>query len=159
MKSGAADWVRQETGVPTMSHFSYKVPRDGEYWFSLVTIDKAGRMTPADVSLEPPGLRVMVDTQPPTIDVQPWTSPEGDFCIRCQVQDANPNPDLGCVKATYRDQAGEHVLEPMPGNPGVFKIQGRDLLKQLVSQWADSIYSVARVELGANSARFRLSFT
>jgi hypothetical protein len=128
VKSGSGDWVRQETGQPTMSHFSYKVPHDGEYWFSLVTVDKAGRMTPPDVGQEPPGLRVMVDTQPPVIDVQPWTSPENDFCLRCQIQDANP--DLNSLKATYRDQTGEHVLEPVPGSPNVFKIAGRDLLNQ-----------------------------
>ena len=128
VKSGSADWVRQETGSPTMSHFSYKVPHDGEYWFSLVTIDKAGRMTPADVSQEPPGLRVMVDTQAPVIDVQPWTSPEGDFCLRCQIQDANPDPNS--LKAVYRDQMGEHGLDAIPGNPNVFKIVGRELLNQ-----------------------------
>ncbi len=128
VKSGMGDWVRQEIGQPTMTHFSYQVPRDGEYWFSLVTVDKAGKMTPADVGQEPPGLRVMVDTQPPVIDVQPWTSPEGDFCLRCQVQDANP--DQHSLKATYRDQAGEHVVEPMPGSPNLFKIVGRDILNQ-----------------------------
>jgi hypothetical protein len=128
VKSGSADWVRQETGLPSISHFSYKVPRDGEYWFSLVTIDRQGRMTPADVSQEPPGLRVMVDTQAPVIDVQPWTSPEGDFCLRCQVQDANPNPQS--LKAAYRDQSGEHVLDAMPGNPTLFRIVGRELLNQ-----------------------------
>ena len=128
VKSGTGDWVRQETGLPGIAHFSYKVPRDGEYWFSLVTIDKAGKMTPADVSQDPPGLRVMVDTQPPVIDVQPWTNPDGDFCIRCQVQDANP--DLQSLRATYRDQTGEHAVDCMPGNPNVFKIVGRELLKQ-----------------------------
>jgi hypothetical protein len=128
VKSGTSDWVRQETGLPTITHFSYKVPHDGEYWFSLVTIDKSGRMTPPDVSQEPPGLRVMVDTRPPLIEVQPWTSPEHDFCLRCQIQDANPDPKS--LKAVYRDQTGEHVLEPMPGNTGVFKIPNRDFLNQ-----------------------------
>jgi hypothetical protein len=128
VKSGSGDWVRQETGLPTMTQFNYKVPRDGEYWFSLVTIDKAGRMTPADVGQEPPGLRVMVDTQAPVIDVKPWTSPEGDFCIRCQVQDANP--DATSIKASYHDQTGDHVVEPVPGTPGLFKIVGGDLLNQ-----------------------------
>ena len=128
VKSGSGDWVRQETGLPTMTQFSYKVPRDGEYWFSLVTIDKAGRMTPADVSQEAPGLRVTVDTQAPVIDVQPWTSPEGDFCLRCQVQDANP--DAKSLKATYHDQTGEHVVDAVPGAPGLFKVVGRELLNQ-----------------------------
>jgi hypothetical protein len=57
VKSGTADWVRQETGSPTMSHFSYKVPHDGEYWFSLVTIDPGpGHRRPA---LDQPGRRFL----------------------------------------------------------------------------------------------------
>lgn len=128
VKAGASDWVRQETGVPTMSHFSYKVPRDGEYWFSLVTIDKTGRSTPGDVSQEPPGLRVTVDTQAPVIDVQPFTNPEGELCIRCNVQDVNPDPQN--IKAIYRDQAGEHAIDAVPGIPGVFKITSRELTSQ-----------------------------
>ena len=128
VKAGSADWVRQETGLPSMSHFSYKVPRDGEYWFSLVTVDKAGKMNPADVSQDPPGLRVLVDTQAPAVDVQPWTSPEGDFCLRCQVQDANPDPQS--LKATYRNETGEHILEPVAGTTNLFKIAGRDVLNQ-----------------------------
>jgi hypothetical protein len=128
VKAGTNDWVRQETGLPSMPHFTYKVPRDGEYWFTLVTIDKNGKMTPSDLNREAPGLRVMVDTQNPVIDVQPWTSPEGDFCLRCQVQDANPDPRS--LKASYRDQAGEHTLEPLPGQPNVFKVVGREVLNQ-----------------------------
>ena len=128
VKSGSGDWVRQETGLPTMTQFNYKVPRDGEYWFSLVTIDKSGRMTPADVSQEPPGLRVMVDTQAPVIDVAPWTNPEGEFCLRCQMQDANP--DAKSLKATYHDLTGDHVVEAVAGTPGLFKIVGRDVLNQ-----------------------------
>ena len=128
VKSGTGDWVRQETGLPNMTQFNYRVPRDGEYWFSLVTIDKAGRMTPADVSQEPPGLRVMVDTQPPVIDVEPYTSPEGEFCLRCQVRDANADPKS--IKASYHDQAGDHAVEAVPGAPGLFKVVGRELLNQ-----------------------------
>ncbi len=128
VKAGNGEWVRQETGLPTHSHFNYKVPQDGEYWFSLVTIDKNGRMNPPDVNQEPPGLRVVVDTQAPVLDIQPWMSPEGEACLRCQVQDANP--DLQSVKATYRDPAGEHVLESVPGNPTLFKIAGQQVLNQ-----------------------------
>lgn len=45
---------------PHVDHFRFEVPRSGEYWFSLQTIDKTGRKVPADVAREAPGMRVIV---------------------------------------------------------------------------------------------------
>src|SRR5262249_42964485 len=89
VKANGGPWVRKEAAPPTQSHFTYQVGPDGEYWFSVVTVDKTGTATPSDVSKEPPGLMVVVDTQPPTLDVQPLTGP-GESGLRCIVQDANP---------------------------------------------------------------------
>src|SRR5262245_34074291 len=83
VKCGDAAWVRHETGPATMPYFLYRVPQDGEYLFSLTTIDKAGKMSPADVALEPPALRVVVDTKAPVLELNSWTSPQGEVCVRC----------------------------------------------------------------------------
>ena len=64
VKDGSGPWLRKDTVAPTQTHFTFRVPHDGEYWFSVVTMDRAGRMTPADVTKEPPGLMVVVDTRP-----------------------------------------------------------------------------------------------
>lgn len=126
VKSGNADWVRQETGSPALPYFIYRVPRDGEYWFTLTTIDKSGRMSPADVSQEPPSLRVLVDTKAPMIDVQPWTSPQGELCVRCNVIDIHP--DAGSLKAVAKLPAGDRPLQPFAGQSGVFRASGPELL-------------------------------
>jgi hypothetical protein len=65
VKDGSGPWLRKDAVPPTQTHFTFRVPHDGEYWFSVVTMDKQGRMTPADVSKEPPQLMVVVDTRPP----------------------------------------------------------------------------------------------
>jgi hypothetical protein len=62
VKDGAGEWERKDSVPPTQGEFQFRVPHDGEYWFSVVTVDKNGRMTPADVSRERPGLMVVVDT-------------------------------------------------------------------------------------------------
>ncbi len=64
VKDGSGPWQRKDAVAPTQTHFTFRVPHDGEYWFSVVTVDRSGRMTPADVSKEPPGLMVVVDTRP-----------------------------------------------------------------------------------------------
>lgn len=42
------------------THFEFRAPASGTYWFSLQTISNRGQATPPDVSKEPPGLRVLV---------------------------------------------------------------------------------------------------
>jgi hypothetical protein len=125
VKCGSGDWVRQETGAATMPHFLYRVTQDGEYWFALTTIDKLGRMSPADVTQEPPALRVLVDTKAPVLDVSAWTSPEGEMCLRCNVIDANPNP--ASLKAVAKLPGGERPLMIHPSYPNVFKAAGPEL--------------------------------
>jgi hypothetical protein len=125
VKSGNADWVRQESAAPSLPHFTYRVPHDGEYWFSLVTIDKSGRAAPADVATEPPALRVVVDTKTPVIDVQRWSGADGENCLRCTIIDTNPDP--ASIKGLVRAASGEKVLLRYADQPGVFKLAGHDV--------------------------------
>src|SRR5207244_12281100 len=64
VKGGSEPWGCKETAPPTQTHFSFKAPQDGEYWFTIVTVDKAGKATPADVTKEAPAFVVVVDTTP-----------------------------------------------------------------------------------------------
>jgi hypothetical protein len=122
VKRPTTGWTRHEAVPPSATRFSHKVGQDGEYWFSLVTVDKQGRMTPSDVGSEPPGLRVVVDTQPPTLQVQPWTGPGGEHGLRCTVQDANPDP--ASLKAICHFPSGDAPLEMIPGQPSTVRVRG-----------------------------------
>jgi hypothetical protein len=123
VKSGNGDWVRQEAVSPTTPHFDYRVPADGEYWFSLVTVDKFGKATPADVGSEPPALRVVVDTRAPVVEVQPGMGPDGGYLIRCNVVDTNA--DTNTVKAVVKAPEGDRPLVAV--QPGIFKVNANEL--------------------------------
>jgi hypothetical protein len=118
-------WQRIDQAPPTQQSFKYKAPADGEYWFTLVTIDTKGTAVPNPAELSKLGVEdivmVVVDTQPPAFDLQPTKVASGDLLLRCIVSDANPDPKG--IKISYRgqDQAA-HVLEPLPGQPGVFRV-------------------------------------
>lgn len=114
-------WVVAETVSPMQDRFRYKATQDGEYWFSVVTVDRAGMPTPRDVSREPPGLMVVVDTQPPTCDVQVVTLPSGHSALRCLVHDACPDPQATRVCAKGPD-GSLRPLEPVPGQFGYFQV-------------------------------------
>src|SRR5438270_12986841 len=46
-------WTCKETADPSKKAFTFRAAQDGEYWFSIVTVDRSGRPTPADVAKEP----------------------------------------------------------------------------------------------------------
>jgi hypothetical protein len=121
------EWQQQDAAPPAQKFFTYAVHEDGEYWFSVVAVDNAGRANPSDVRRDPPQLIVVVDTQPPVVDVQPATGPNGETWLRCAVKDANA--DYQSLKLSYRspDQAW-HPLEALPGVRGVFRVPGPDVL-------------------------------
>jgi len=131
VKNGAADWARQETGQPDVKHFSYRVPQDGEYWFSVVTVDQAGAVSPADISREPPGLRVMVDTNPPIVDLRAAVGIDGKPCLKCVLQDANV--DYQSLKLSYQTIDGrEQQLMQDPSSPGVFPVTNPEVWGRMV---------------------------
>jgi hypothetical protein len=131
VKNGTADWVQQESAPPDVQFFAYRVPHDGEYCFSIATVDHNGKMNPADIRLQRPGLRVVVDTQPPTVTVKPWVAPDGESCLHCELQDIHPDPQS--IQITYRgkDQI-ERALEPHPFKAGLFYLHDLEILNGLV---------------------------
>jgi hypothetical protein len=126
VKAGNADWVRQVTAPPTVNFFNYRVPHDGEYCFSVATIDKNGTMTPPDVSKEEPGLRVVVDTQAPVVELKTMAAPDGEICVMCNLQDEHP--DHQSIKILYRGANNtEGVLEAHRAGAGLFRVPFADL--------------------------------
>jgi hypothetical protein len=121
VKAPGAPWKLQEQGPAQLERFKCRVPQDGEYWYTLVTVDRQGRATPADVNLEAPSQRVMVDTAAPTIQVQAINAPGGELCLQCTVQDANPDPTS--LRAVCRTEVGDVPLEAVPGQPSCFKVR------------------------------------
>jgi hypothetical protein len=125
VKYGNEGWTCKETATPMQKAFVYKAAQDGEYWFSIVTVDKSGRPTPVDVTREPPALIVVVDTQPPEIQVTPATgSTPGEELVRCSIHD--PNVDPNTVKAEY--QAADknwYGLQPVSGSTEMYRCPDR----------------------------------
>ncbi len=125
------EWVCAETALPNKTKFPYQAAADGEYWFAFVTVDRSGRVAPANLDREPPGLIVVVDTKAPDIDVQKLPVASGEVYLQCQVRDANA--DYGTLKLEY--QAGDRswrALEAVPDTPGVYRVPEPGVLHSLV---------------------------
>ncbi len=123
VKHDADGWSCRETGQPMQRAFTFHADQDGEYWFNIVTVDKSGRPTPADVTHEAPALIVVVDTTAPdlnVIQVPAAVSPSGEDCLRCVVRDANPDPSTVKLEYQASDKSWK-ALEPVPGSPDLFR--------------------------------------
>ena len=116
-------WAMKETAPPMQKAFTFRAAQDGEYSFSIVTVDKGGRATPADVTKEPPALIVVVDTQKPEVEMTP-AQHDGQECVRCTVHDANPDPSAVKVEYQTSDKTWK-PLESVPGSPDLFHLPDR----------------------------------
>ena len=121
VRTPEGEWVRKESAPATHTAFSFRAERDGEYWFSIVTVDKAGKSNPPDPTHEEPGLIVVVDTQLPEIDVRPLSISTGQVYLQCRMVDANP--DYSSVKIDFQAADGSwQPLEGLANAPGVVQL-------------------------------------
>src|SRR5437660_6519723 len=73
-------WVSEDSGFawkldsrtsPDQPAFIFRAPRDAEYWFAVRTVDTKGRLFPANDKTVEPNMKVVVDTVPPSLIVEP----------------------------------------------------------------------------------------
>ena len=75
---------------PVQRQFVFQADRDGEYWFWLRVVDRSGAVQrPSDG----PGLRVLVDTVPPTLRLQAQRGPAGQLSVHWEVDESNPSAE------------------------------------------------------------------
>ena len=84
---GGASWKKAGTSAPEETAFTYRVPRDGEYWIAVRTVDLKGRLFPPDDAAIQPGLKVVVDTTPPTILLTPLGRRGSRAGVRWDIRD------------------------------------------------------------------------
>src|ERR1043165_8689292 len=85
----SAPWTARDKVGPHQRAFTVQAPRDGEYWFTMVTIDKQGKCYPSDVRNEPAGISVVIDPQPPQVEMTYLgNSPDGQL-VQVEVSDIN----------------------------------------------------------------------
>ena len=66
---GENTWYQEAFVTPDKDAFVYLAKDDGVYWFKMVIEDLKGNRDPADLTLDPPDLKVVVDTTRPEVRV------------------------------------------------------------------------------------------
>lgn len=119
-QDGGQTWNQIADAKPEVQYFNYHAPADGEYWFCMRTIDEQGAARPEGPYQ--PELRVIVDTQNPTIhSLAAGLRADGTATAVWQASDANLSnnqPQLQyrtLVGNEWQDATGGTVTSPAPG--------------------------------------------
>jgi hypothetical protein len=137
-------WVSDDSGftwkpvsrtTPDHPWFTYRAARDAEFWFAVRTRDKAGKLHPgADESVEP-NMKVIVDSTPPSLILEPDNRRGSRVGVRWEVRDehldlksfsleyqAEGARDWGKVGIARRGMLGTEIWEA--GTAGALKVRG-----------------------------------
>src|SRR4051812_16311963 len=60
-------WHQKAEAVPSRKALVFSAPKDGLYWFHIVTVDLKGNRDPANRTAEPPAQKALVDTTAPVV--------------------------------------------------------------------------------------------
>lgn len=96
-------WKMYDRASPDAKQFSFRAATDGEYWFSLRTIEADGRQNPPGPALRP-GMRVVVDTAEPKFDFDATVGPSGE--VKANWRATDPSLATDTLKIEYQPAGG-----------------------------------------------------
>lgn len=137
-------WRKHDSLDPSAGRFRFMVPADGEYWFNIVTSDKQGRLNPVDTNNMVPALRVMVDTQPPLVELAPKQAGNE---IRALLTCDDRHLDTGSIKVEIQESGKPwRELQAIAGHPGHYPVPAGESCR-LRAQAADFAGNIGTAEL------------
>lgn len=86
-----ATWQHAETVTPQSGHFEFEPPGDGEYWFAVRTLDAGNELHPPR-GVNEPGLKVIVDTSRPLLEISLSQPLPGRVEMSWKANDSHLNP-------------------------------------------------------------------
>ncbi|HZU35767.1 MAG TPA: hypothetical protein VFA18_07660, partial [Gemmataceae bacterium] len=98
-------WTPAGSVAPEAGFFSFTADRDGLFYFSVRTIDRDGRSYPSRMDTARPGLKVIVDTHPPVVDLHALPARDGQLSVAWDIRD--DNLDLATITLEYRSGGGD----------------------------------------------------
>lgn len=99
-------WQPSATAPPDQRHFRFLADRDAYYWFAVQTQDVQGRLFPATMDGAQPSLKVVIDTTPPAVTLQPLAPRGNEVGVAWEIRDDNLDLSLPeAVRLEYRTPA------------------------------------------------------
>ncbi|QGJ71212.1 Hypothetical protein PBC10988_29160 [Planctomycetales bacterium 10988] len=121
-------WKLVETVDPEQGHFSFVAAEDGEYWFSLRTVDQQGNFQPSGP--HQPEKRVLVDSREPEIKLDAWQNTDGEVQVLWEIRDQLPARDR--LSLEYRWDERNAVWQSIAIDPNALELEEKYLRGQIV---------------------------
>ncbi|MBM3978787.1 MAG: hypothetical protein FJ304_00615 [Planctomycetes bacterium] len=90
-RNGENTWTQEAFVTPDKDAFVYAAKDDGIYWFKMVIVDVNGTKDPADVTRDPPDLKMVIDTAAPQVRVTNAKRSGEEIVVEWLVEDKFPN--------------------------------------------------------------------
>ena len=125
--NGGGTWQFYSKVDPVTGRFLFRAPNDGEYWFTVRTVDRAGQSS--SVGANSAQLIVVVDTTPPKVQLTARRGSTGETVVHWQVEEFHPKP--GSLSLQFRASAtmpwqAIKLDRPQPGAVG--PLQGGEVV-------------------------------
>jgi hypothetical protein len=108
-RDGGLHWAVLQEAEPNVQGFSYHAAADGEYAFALRMSDRRGQWWPEQIAQ--PLLRVVVDTQPPALQLSAALDATGQVLVKYEARDARLKPHT--LRLEAQTDAGSWQRAPL----------------------------------------------
>jgi len=142
-------WRLSASAAPEQGFFQqYTAPQDGLYWFAVRTMDVQGQPYPATDAQLRAGLRVLVDTVPPTVFLEALPPRDGAVGVKWEVRDENL--ELATIRLEYQvagtNQWAPIRIDPVASGSGYWTPMTNGALEVRMSV-SDSVGQVGRASV------------
>jgi hypothetical protein len=90
-RNGENTWYQEAAVTPDKDAFAYFAKDDGIYWFKMVIEDLKGNRDPADLTRDPPDLKMVFDTSAPQVRFTGARRTGEEVVVEWQAEDKFPN--------------------------------------------------------------------
>ncbi|HQR42125.1 MAG TPA: hypothetical protein PLX97_05560 [Gemmatales bacterium] len=107
---GRSNWRLIARIGPQDTKFALQVPREGEYWYLLRTIENNGQAYPPQLDKLPTNVqitKVIVDTTPPRIDFRDQSGRNGEIVVSWNIYDENLDP--ASIRLEYLSNSSQWI--------------------------------------------------
>jgi hypothetical protein len=133
-------WQPAAVVAPREAAFRFAAERDGYYWFTVQTTDAQGRLFPPALEGAAPSLKVVVDTKPPDVSVNPLPPRGNEIGVAWVVRDENldlalpdalrleylPAGATSWLAQNVNPVVSQHYWNPQSAGPIKVRLRARD---------------------------------
>jgi hypothetical protein len=116
-EDSGGSWTLADRASPDQTSFTFRSSRDGEYWFTVLTLDDRGRHYPDNREQLKPRIKVVVDTVPPDLALEAGDRTGSQATVRWRVRDSHLDLSTLALETQVDDETRWHPVAIQSPSP------------------------------------------